>query len=170
MNDDTTTAPQSATSHTATSQSATSHTAADIEAIKQTKARYFRCIDTKRWDDFAQVFAEDAVMDMSGELKRAGADGSSGIIQGREGIRDFVKTAVEAAETVHHGHMPEINLTSAATAEGIWAMYDVVDFGEDAPFRGLRGYGHYHETYTKGKDGVWRIQTCRLTRLRIEVL
>lgn len=52
-----------------------------------------------------------------------------------------MKTAVEAAETVHHGHMPEINLTSAATAEGIWAMYDVVDFGEDAPSEAYEATG-----------------------------
>jgi len=144
--------------------------AADIEAIKQTKARYFRYIDTKRWDDFAQVFADNATMDMSEELERFGGDGSSGMLHGKESIRDFVKAVIDAAETVHHGHMPEINLTSATSAEGIWAMHDVVDFGEDAPFRGLRGYGHYHETYTKGADGVWRIQTCKLTRLRIEAL
>jgi len=145
-------------------------TAAAIEAIKQTKARYFRFMDTKQWDDFAEVFAEDAVMDMSGELERNGVDGSAGIVHGRSNIKNFVKDAVDAAVTTHHGHMPEINITSPTTAEGIWAMYDLVDFGPDAAFRGLRGYGHYHETYTKGADGTWRIQTTKLTRLRIEAL
>ena len=52
--------------------------AADIEAIKRLKARYFRLMDTKQWDDFATVFAEDAVMDMSGELERNGVDGAAG--------------------------------------------------------------------------------------------
>ena len=32
----------------------------DIEAIKQLKARYFRLMDQKRWDDWALVFAKDA--------------------------------------------------------------------------------------------------------------
>ena len=30
----------------------------DIEAIKQLKARYFRCMDTKDWDGFAGVFRD----------------------------------------------------------------------------------------------------------------
>jgi hypothetical protein len=34
--------------------------------------------------------------------------------------------------------------------------------------RELRGYGHYHETYSR-IDGAWRIQTCRLTRLRVDI-
>lgn len=141
--------------------------AADIEAIKQLKARYFRMMDTKRWDDFAMVFAEDAAMDMSGELERNGVDGAAGIVFGRENIRDFVKGAVDAAITAHHGHMPEINLTGDSTAEGVWAMFDYVEFGEDSPIRGLRGYGHYHETYEKDGDGEWRIKTIKLTRLHV---
>ena len=31
-----------------------------IEQIKQLKARYFRCMDTKDWDGFQAVFAPDA--------------------------------------------------------------------------------------------------------------
>ena len=33
---------------------------ADIEAIKQLKARYFRLLDTKQWDDLKALFARDA--------------------------------------------------------------------------------------------------------------
>ena len=141
--------------------------AGDIEAIKRLKARYFRLMDTKRWDDFALVFAEDAVMDMSGELERNGVDGAAGIVHGRESIRDFVKGAVDAAITAHHGHMPEIQLTGDSTAEGVWAMFDFVDFGEGSPMRGLRGYGHYYETYEKDSGGEWRIKTIKLVRLHV---
>ena len=31
----------------------------EIEQIKQLKARYFRLMDQKRWDEFAQLFTED---------------------------------------------------------------------------------------------------------------
>ena len=141
--------------------------AGDIEAIKRLKSRYFRWMDTKRWDDFALVFAEDAVMDMSGELERNGVDGAAGIVHGRESIRDFVKGAVDAAVTAHHGHMPEIQLTGDSTAEGVWAMFDFVDFGEGSPMRGLRGYGHYYETYEKDSGGEWRIKTTKLVRLHV---
>ena len=30
-----------------------------MEAIRQLKARYFRCLDTKDWDGFAQVWEEE---------------------------------------------------------------------------------------------------------------
>ena len=155
---------------TATSPATTNPAAADIEAIKQTKARYFRFMDTKQWDAFAQVFAEDASMDMSGELERNGVDGAAGMVSGRTNIAEFVKGAVDSAVTAHHGHMPEIELTGPDSAKGVWAMFDVVDFGADSPIGGLRGYGHYHETYTKQADGTWLIQTLKLTRLRVEEL
>ena len=31
----------------------------DIEQIKQLKARYFRLLDTKDWDAFAELFTDD---------------------------------------------------------------------------------------------------------------
>ena len=34
-----------------------------IEQIKKLKARYFRCMDTKDWDGFQNVFTADATMD-----------------------------------------------------------------------------------------------------------
>lgn len=40
--------------------------------------------------------------------------------------------------------------------------------GADLPFSsaGFKGYGHYHETYLR-IEGQWRIQTSKLTRLRV---
>ena len=34
-----------------------------VEEIKQLKARYFRCMDTKDWAGFEAVFAPDATVD-----------------------------------------------------------------------------------------------------------
>ena len=31
----------------------------DIEEVKQLKARYFRCVDLKRWPEFREVFSDD---------------------------------------------------------------------------------------------------------------
>jgi hypothetical protein len=62
-------------------------------------------------------------------------------------------------------HAPEIELTSATTARGIWALEDVVRL---APGVNLRGYGHYHESYEK-IDGQWRITSSKLTRLREDI-
>ena len=80
-----------------------------IEDIKQLKARYFRCLDTKDWDGFASVFAPDARMDMSGELRRNAAEGE-GITTGNHEIASFVRGSVDAVTTVHHGHTPEIDV------------------------------------------------------------
>ena len=133
-----------------------------IEDIRRLKARYFRCLDTKDWDGFRDVFAADAEMDMRPEA------GERGLVHGNQAIADFVHGVVGDVETVHHGHMPEIDLTSTTTATGIWAMEDLLRWPAGGPFGSMHGWGHYHETYTK-EGGSWRIQTLALTRLRRDI-
>ena len=128
----------------------------EIEAIKQLKARYFRLMDTKQWDQFGELFTEDATLAASPDPKET--------FHGRADIVRRVSAALREATTVHHGHMPEIELTGADTARGIWAMYDFVDL----PQLVLHGWGHYHEEYAK-QGGAWRIQSSRLTRLRLDI-
>lgn len=140
----------------------------EIEQIRQLKARYFRCMDTKDWAGLEAVFAPDAVMDMRGEM-RDGRD-DSGLTQGAAAIVRFMRASIETVTTVHHGHTPEIEILGPDSARGIWAMEDVLRWPEDspAPIRHLHGYGHYHETYRK-VDGEWKIQSTTLTRLRVDV-
>ena len=135
------------------------------EEIKQLKARYFRCMDTKDWSGFEQVFAADAVMDMSSEMRDQTTRG--GITRGAAQIAAMVRTVVGPVVTVHHGHMPEIEITSPTTARGVWAMEDKLRWPEGSPVRTIHGYGHYHETYERTDDG-WRIKTITLTRLRVD--
>jgi hypothetical protein len=139
---------------------------AAIEAVKQCKARYFRCLDTKDWTGFAGQFTPDALMDVSGEMGRTD-DPDAGIIRGNEQIAGFVREMVGAVLTVHHGHTPEIEITSPTTARGVWAMEDELRWPEGAPLRAMHGYGHYHETYEK-IDGRWLIKSTKLTRLRVD--
>jgi len=131
---------------------------ADIEAIKQLKARYFRLLDTKRWQEWGEVFTADAQLDTSDDAPHA-------VATGRDAIVALVSGAVGAAVTVHHGHMPEIELTGAQSARGTWAMEDYLEFPGDPPALTLHGRGHYFEEYAKGADGAWRIATLRLRRL-----
>jgi hypothetical protein len=138
-----------------------------IEDIKQLKARYFRCMDTKDWDGFADVFAPDAVMDMTEEMRDQQTTADP-VTRGNREIAAFVRAAVDPVTTVHHGHMPEIDLTSNTTATGIWAMEDKLRWPEGSPIKAMHGYGHYHETYERvGKE--WKIKTLMLTRLRVDV-
>jgi uncharacterized protein (TIGR02246 family) len=127
-----------------------------IEQIKQLKARYFRTMDRKDWEGFAEVFASDAV-----------AGTGAAALHGREQIVAGVAAIAESARTVHHGHMPEIEVTGDGTARGTWAMHDhFVELAGDPP-KGFTGYGHYHDTYAI-EDGRWRIASTVLTRLRID--
>jgi hypothetical protein len=72
-------------------------------------------------------------------------------------------------ETVHHGHTPEIELTSATTASGIWAMEDRLRWPPlEDPSMQMNGFGHYHDTYDK-TDGEWRISSSTLKRLRVDI-
>lgn len=128
----------------------------DIEAIKQLKARYFRLMDCKDWDGLTRVFCEDVQIDVTGE--------GGGVTSSVGEYIPFLRSAIEDVTTVHHGHMPEIELTSATTATGIWALEDQLWWPEGGPLRHMHGFGHYHETYEKvGAD--WRIKTMTITRL-----
>ena len=128
----------------------------DLEAIKQLKARYFRTLDTKDWEGMREVFTDDLVMDVS--------ESGGGVVAGADAFMGSLRKILQDVVSVHHGHMPEIELTSPTTARGIWAMEDLLRWPDG---RELRGYGHYHETYTR-VDGAWRIQTSKLTRLRVD--
>lgn len=128
----------------------------DIEAIKQLKARYFRTMDTKDWEAMRGVFSDDVTVDTTG----SGGE----VISGADRFMVFLQGAIGDVLTVHHGHTPEIELTSASTASGIWAMEDMLRWPDG---RELHGYGHYIETYEKAA-GKWLIKTLKLTRLRVD--
>jgi ketosteroid isomerase-like protein len=134
----------------------------DIEEIKQLKARYFRCIDQRDWEGWSDVFARDAVLEVPE------ADMTT---TGRDAIVASVSALLTGARTVHHGHMPEIEITGADTARGTWAMFDYVEWpAADGGDRvGLQGFGHYVEEYVR-EEGTWRISRSRLVRLRVDAL
>jgi ketosteroid isomerase-like protein len=129
-------------------------TLAEIEAIKQLKARYFRLLDTKQWDAWREVFSDDFNAEVEGGSAHAPISFAS-----RDELVAKNREVLANAPTVHHGHMPEITVTGADTATGVWAMMDIVQLG-----KGFRGYGHYHEEYVK-RGGRWQIRRLRLTRL-----
>lgn len=133
---------------------------ADIEEIKQLKSRYFYHLDRKEWDAWREsVFCHDASM----HVPEAKLD-----LFGIDDILSRMKTLLGGVVTVHHGHMPLIQILSPQTASGIWAMEDLLIWPKghrpDGVEGRVHGYGHYHETYSREPAG-WRIKTLRLTRL-----
>lgn len=143
---------------------------AAAEEISKLKARYFRYMDTKHWADWQDVFAPDALMDMTGEAAAMRSLGFtipedvSFVWRSSDAIRAAVAGALEHVTSAHHGHMGELELSSASEARGVWAMEDLILYRAPAPVAGFRGYGHYFETYQK-VGSAWRIQSIRLERL-----
>jgi len=127
-----------------------------IESIKRLKARYCRHLDAKNWAAWRSIFTDDFVSDT--------AEARGKLIIGADDFVAFTRNNIgrRSQATAHQVHAPEIELTSATTARGVWALQDVVRFG---PGVTLVGYGHYHETY-ENIAGKWLIKSSKLTRLR----
>jgi hypothetical protein len=134
-----------------------------IGAVAQTKARYFRCMDTKDWEGLAAVFTPDATVDYTPEA----ADSSMWRASGAANIVALIQRVVGGAVSIHHGHMPEIEIRSDTSAQAIFAMEDLIFWPEGSRHKTLHGWGHYHETYER-MGGRWLIKTLKLTRLRVE--
>lgn len=134
--------------------------AESLEAIRQLKARYFRLLDQKRWDEWAQVFTEDVVIDTRD-------DGVAELMEGRDNFVESLRPLIAEAQTTHHGHMPELELTGPDTATGVWAMEDHVIWPPEQGGMHLWGNGWYEEEYRRGSDGVWRIAHMKLRRKRV---
>jgi len=133
----------------------------DIEQIKQLKARFFRFVDEKDWTAFGNLFTSDA------KLISQGQDFSE---LGGTGYGKMIDDLVGKAPTVHHGHMPEIDVIDKENAKAVWAMEDLLTFpdAKDA-YPGHNGYGQYRETYRK-ENGAWKISSTVLTRFRMDPL
>lgn len=125
------------------------------EAIRNLKARYFRFLDTRAWQSMRDILTEDFV----GDFGLADAEQFTSA----DAFIDKLKTNFKDATTVHHGHMPEIELQGEDRATAVWAMEDIVQ----TPQFDLHGYGHYTDEYRR-VDGKWLISNSRLTRLKLD--
>jgi hypothetical protein len=132
------------------------------EAIRNLKARYFRLVDGKDWSGLASVFSEDVILDLRNQVVPGIAPAKEETAIGRETVVWLISKVVGRYRTVHHGHMPEIGISSASTANGIWAMDDTIRDQQDRLV--LRGSGYYHETYSRVAED-WTISSMRLERL-----
>lgn len=127
----------------------------DIEAIKRLKARYFRFLDQKLWDDWGALFGREFTALYQGPHPDiVFGSGAELVAMNRE--------LLASAPTVHHGHTPDISLTGPDTASGCWAMYDRVEMAGNA----FEGWGYYDELYRR-EDGEWKFHRIVLTRLKI---
>lgn len=119
----------------------------DIAAITRLKYRYLRCLDTKRWEDFAGCFAVDATADYNGLV----FDEPVSL------VAYMRKNMGEGVLTMHQAHHPEIDLDQEDPdrATATWYLHDKVIV--DAFRFALEGGAIYSDTYVRSADG-WRIQ------------
>lgn len=177
-----------------------------VEEIKKTKARYFRCMDNKDWDCFQDTMTEDVDFNVLGALYAVDEQGNilkSGDvtitqellndpvfqaawqINGNINVALWEFFALQGAQTMHQGHMPEVTLVTPETAVACVTLTHHLRFPmanpfandpflglfmpTDVPHPELFGYGFYREEYEKGADGVWRISHLRFHTFRVEI-
>ncbi|MFE7744534.1 nuclear transport factor 2 family protein [Nocardia sp. NPDC057455] len=129
-----------------------------IEAVRQLKYRYFRSLDLKDWDEFADTLTVDA-------QGRYGthAMGEPLHLDGRDAITAFMRENLgPSIVSVHIANHPEISVDGAA-ATGSWAFEDTVIATEYRVL--IRGAGYYTDTYRRDDDGTWRIASTGYRRI-----
>jgi hypothetical protein len=123
----------------------------DINAIKRLQRAYGYYLDEGRWDDAADLFAEDASLEI----------GFDGVYRGRSRIKDYFRALGNGKQGLTPGQlnehlqlMPVITmLPGGQQAKGTWrAVILSGQLGRDAYW----GEGPYENLYVK-QDGVWKI-------------
>jgi SnoaL-like protein len=140
-----------------------------IEDLRRLMARYVYNADQQRWSDLAALFTPD------GTFTPRNVDGSlAQRMAGREEIAASIPASIgPGAVVIHHLFSDEIDVDSAASAHGVFAMEDLItrpastDDNGQARFTSMHGYGHYRPRFTK-TDGRWHIAELMLTRLRLD--
>jgi SnoaL-like protein len=118
----------------------------DLEQIKRLKARYFRCVDEKRWDEIVDLFTPDARI---AATSAAGSNPDSFLTSLR-------RLGEDGVSTFHGGHMPEIDVRSDGTASGGCAMSFYLEWRAGGRRTGVQGFRRYEDEFRKD-DGRWRI-------------
>lgn len=121
-----------------------------IEELKQLKARYCRFTDQQDWVGFRSLFLDDAHCEYG-----------EGVFDDPDVMVEHFRLMLLGGNSVHHCHMPEIDLTGPDAAKGTWTLFDRVELAGGG---GWNGYARYWEEYRR-VDGRWYIARLRVERL-----
>lgn len=141
-----------------------------IESLRRLMARYVYAADHQQWDELASLFTRD------GSFTPHNADGT---VLRRMGSPEEIARSIPAsvgpdAVIVHHLFSDIVDVESATSARGVWAMEDLIrrpaPTGPDGQpqFTEMHGFGHYRPRFAK-VDGEWRIAELVLTRVRVDL-
>ena len=128
----------------------------DLEDIRTLKHRYFRGIDTADTTLLETLFTEDIAVDYRGGNYRVR-------LTGRADMLEFLANSFHSgAVAMHHGHMPEITLTGANSATGIWYLEDIFINSEARTH--TVGSAIYRDIYSR-EGGRWLIARTEYDRV-----
>jgi len=134
------------------------------EEIRNLKARYFRCVDTRQKDCVDTIFSSGAVFEIGADPKTGGEPSRYVIEKGVD-----MKGQLDALQTIHHGFIPEITILSSDAACAIWPMEGLQwDTSTDDKKPKQIAYGYYYDEYRK-IGNLWLIQNSTLIRLRVDI-
>lgn len=122
----------------------------DLWAIAAVKARYFRYMDLKQWEDMRKLFTDDATFDHP-TIGRFDDPSTA--------ITAVAALLVDDFWTNHESGIPDIELTSTGTAKGVFSMSSTSRTAGRESF--ARTFGHYYDEFCR-VDGVWRITALKL--------
>jgi hypothetical protein len=128
----------------------------DLEEIRMLKHRYFRGIDTADMALLASLFTQDVSVHYRGGTYEVRCDGIGDMLE-------FLANSFHSgAVAMHHGHMPEIELTGADQAEGTWYLEDIFINLESRTH--TTGSAIYRDLYRR-EAGIWKIARTEYDRV-----
>jgi uncharacterized protein (TIGR02246 family) len=134
----------------------------DKDAIGRVLVDYTHALDTLDADQYAGVFAEDAVFDMGREV-RTGRAQIRDVIVGLQKSRAEREAAGTAKPTLMHHVMTNETLEIVSPTEARHYAYWMTILGNQEDKYTVASMGHYEDVIVK-RDGRWLIETRKLLR------
>lgn len=124
----------------------------DLNAIKDLKARYLRACDRKQPDQMRECFVPKGAL--------IEADGFPAFHDREDWVQLFTELAVNNPNIMdmHHGQNPQIALTGADSASGVWDLHFTQINVKERTVVNMAG--EYRDEYLR-QDGRWLIQSSK---------
>ncbi len=111
------------------------------EGIRRTVAQYAQLCDEGRFDEWGDLFTDDARYHVMGSTQ-----------EGREAIQDFITGAQPPEARGKHGILASvIDVADDGRTAAAWTDYVFVSTKHD-----VTSAGRYHDELVLGDDGRWR--------------
>jgi uncharacterized protein (TIGR02246 family) len=117
------------------------------EAVRHTIASYTYAADNGRFDDVAQLFAPDGVLEVQG-VGGAVAEGRDAILQFFRGVGGDVTITAPPGRMQHHVSSVRVDVVSPTEATA--TSYFTVMTGA-----GVDHWGRYKDAFAPASDGRW---------------